>query len=66
MNAKMLQNIFQLDVKNNRKGTENEPSSGLGLILCKEFIEKHGGKIWIENEENKGSCFYFNVPHINT
>jgi signal transduction histidine kinase len=59
MNAKMLENIFQLDVKNNRKGTDDEPSSGLGLILCKEFIEKHGGKIWIESEVNKGSTFYF-------
>jgi signal transduction histidine kinase/TPR repeat protein len=63
MDAKMLENIFQLDVKNNRKGTEDEPSSGLGLILCKEFIEKHRGKIWIESEVNKGSCFYFSFPH---
>nr|WP_315150061.1 tetratricopeptide repeat protein [uncultured Flavobacterium sp.] len=65
MDAKMLENIFQLDVKNNRKGTEDEPSSGLGLILCKEFIEKHRGKIWIESEVNKGSCFYFSFPNAN-
>jgi signal transduction histidine kinase len=63
MDAKMIENIFKLDVKNNRKGTEDEPSSGLGLILCKEFIEKHGGKIWIESVVNKGSVFYFCFPH---
>jgi len=62
MNAKMIENIFKLDVKTNRKGTENELSSGLGLILCKEFVEKHGGKIWVESEENKGTTFYCSFP----
>jgi signal transduction histidine kinase len=63
MNAKMIENLFQLDVKTNRKGTEDEASSGLGLILCKEFVEKHGGKIWVESEENMGSTFYFSLPN---
>jgi signal transduction histidine kinase len=63
MDAKMLDNLFKLDVKTNRNGTENEPSTGLGLILCKEFVEKHSGKIWVESEENKGSTFYFSFPH---
>lgn len=63
MDTKMAENIFQLGAKNNRKGTDDEPSTGLGLILCKEFIEKHGGKIWLESEVNKGSCFYFSFPH---
>jgi len=62
MNAKMVKNAFQLDAKINRKGTEDEPSTGLGLILCKEFIEKHGGKIWIESEEHKGTTFHFSFP----
>lgn len=62
MNEKMLGNLFKLDVKNNRKGTEDEPSSGLGLILCKEFIEKHGGHIWAESQENIGTSFYFSFP----
>jgi signal transduction histidine kinase len=62
MDAKILENLFKLDVKTNRKGTEDEASSGLGLILCKEFIEKHGGKIWVESEENMGSTFYFSFP----
>jgi signal transduction histidine kinase/uncharacterized protein HemY len=65
MDAKILENLFQLDVKTNRKGTDDEPSSGLGLILCKEFIEKHCGKIWVESEENKGSTFYFSFPKNN-
>jgi signal transduction histidine kinase len=62
MDAKMAENIFHLDIKTNRIGTENEPSTGLGLILCKEFVEKHNGKIWVESEENKGSIFHFNFP----
>jgi signal transduction histidine kinase len=66
MNAKMIENLFQLDVKTNRKGTNDEPSTGLGLILCKEFVEKHGGKIWVESEENIGSAFYFTFPHAIT
>jgi len=62
MNAKIVENIFKLNVKTNRNGTENEPSSGLGLILCKEFIEKHGGKIGVESGENKGTTFYCSFP----
>lgn len=66
MNSKMIENIFKLDVKINRKGTDDEPSTGLGLILCKEFVEKHKGKIWIESEEGKGSTFHFSFPKFNT
>ena len=46
MSPQMVADLFRLDVQTNRKGTENEPSSGLGLLLCKDFVEKHGGKIW--------------------
>lgn len=66
MNKNIIDNIFQLDVKTNRRGTDDEPSSGLGLILCKEFIEKHSGTIWVQSEVNKGSTFSFSFPHNTT
>jgi signal transduction histidine kinase len=62
MDKNIIDNLFVIDGHTNRQGTEGEPSSGLGLILCKDFISKHGGKIWVESEEGKGSTFYFTLP----
>jgi signal transduction histidine kinase len=62
MSAEMVENLFRLDVQTNRNGTNNEPSTGLGLILCKEFVEKHGGEIWVESKEGKGTTFSISFP----
>jgi signal transduction histidine kinase len=62
MKKELIANLFRLDGNANRKGTDGEPSTGLGLILSKEFVEKHGGMMQVESVEGEGSVFSFTIP----
>lgn len=58
----IITKIFNITEKTSEPGTNREKGSGLGLLLCKEFVEKHGGKIWVESEVGAGSKFQFTIP----
>lgn len=62
----LIERLFKMESSFTTIGTENEKGSGLGLILCKDFVEKSDGKIWVESTLNVGTTFYFNIPAANT
>jgi len=57
-----LPKLFAIEQQFTTKGTANELGTGLGLLICKELVEKHGGKIWAESEVNRGTIFTFSIP----
>ncbi len=57
-----LEKLFRIDIHYTTNGTSNEKGTGLGLILCKDLIEKNNGKIWVESEFGKGSKFFISIP----
>ena len=64
MDEDQLSKIFDNNILYTTKGTANEKGTGLGLKLCKEFVEKMGGTIWVESEEGVGSTFNFTLQKI--
>ncbi|RUT79987.1 sensor histidine kinase [Ancylomarina longa] len=63
MTAEQMDKLFKIDTVFTSEGTANETGTGFGLMLCKEFVELNGGKIWVESVKDKGSRFFFSIPH---
>jgi PAS domain S-box-containing protein len=63
MNEEAKKRIFVINEQISTPGTANETGSGLGLILCKDFVERHNGKIWIESESGIGTKIGFSIPY---
>lgn len=64
MSEEIVKKLFKIGEKVSKSGTEKEPSSGLGLILCKDFVDKHNGLIWIESEVGNGTTFHLSFPNL--
>jgi two-component system sensor histidine kinase/response regulator len=59
-----MDKLFRLDVHFSTPGTTKERGTGLGLILCRDFVRRHGGEIWLESEVARGTVAHFTVPAV--
>ena len=64
MSEEQINRLWDVSKKESTEGTKGEKGSGLGLLLCKELVEQHGGHVWAESEVGYGSAFIFNIPLI--
>jgi ligand-binding sensor domain-containing protein/signal transduction histidine kinase len=62
MTREILDSLFKIDRPVSRQGTSGEPGTGLGLLICHEFVRKNSGEIWVESTPGKGSTFFFTLP----
>lgn len=62
MDDGMTSSLFTLEKEKGHLGTEGEKGTGLGLVLCKQFIDRHGGQIWIESAPGQGTTVFFTLP----
>jgi signal transduction histidine kinase len=62
MSQEVIDKLFRIDVNHSTPGTDNEQGTGLGLIICKEMVERNNGQIWVESRPNQGTTIAFTVP----
>ncbi|NJO68327.1 MAG: ATP-binding protein [Bacteroidetes bacterium] len=62
MDSEVSDSLFKIEGNISRPGTHGEKGTGLGLLLCKEFIDAHKGRIWVQSSPNNGSTFWIVIP----